>query len=112
LRHDLARARLRFDDGGTVQHFAVRAGPVGQGQLVRAFLDEALQDGALGVMFERRVYGPEARHVAQGAGRVIDHGARAVRQVDHRVVVALLPGAAVVVRAVAVSTCAARAWLK
>ncbi|EEF23735.1 conserved hypothetical protein, partial [Ricinus communis] len=81
---------------------AVRAGPVGQGQLACAFLDEALQDGAPGIVLERRAGRGEAGDVAQGAGRVVDHGARAVRQVDHRVVVALLPGAAVGVRAVAV----------
>jgi hypothetical protein len=39
---------------------AVRAGPVGQGQLVCTFLDEALQDGPLCIMLERRVRRAEA----------------------------------------------------
>ena len=172
LRHDLARALLRFDDGGPVEHFAVRgtrvhrhhveaavarepqrhrrgaqhgnaagvlapgaegaeqrrcgllagrvgtlaaraeqaleaqfavrAGPVGQGQLACPLLDETLQYLAFGVLLERAFRRRQAGNEAQRAGRVIHHGPCAVRQVDHRVVVALLQGAAVVVRAAVV----------
>jgi len=67
-----------------------------------AGLDEPLQHVAFRLVFERALGRRQAGDEAQCAGRVIDHRARAVGQVDDRVVVAPLPRAAVVVRAVAV----------